>query len=166
MELNRSRNAGLRHCLRHGRADTQIQGHYIPTLAEQVVRQNALHHQRTHINLKSIAIGNPFVHGGATVFGMWETLCTTTATGLPEPVFNETRCDIMAENLPRCMEVTQTCQNHPDDTICEAAEKVCFDGVAGLYHREAAGPPGSRNLYDGNILSRPLFRKATDQFAI
>ncbi|KAJ9347565.1 hypothetical protein DTO027B9_9090 [Paecilomyces variotii] len=126
-------------------------GHYVPTLGAEIVRQNSLHPTRPQVNLKSIAVGNPLVSDADRAFGYWETLCTTNP-GVSEPVFNETRCDIMAENLPRCLEVIKTCNTFPDPAICEAASTVCWDGVIGHYDSEADGLPGSRNRFD---ITRP-----------
>ncbi|KAL1871474.1 hypothetical protein Plec18167_007034 [Paecilomyces lecythidis] len=122
-------------------------GHYVPTLGAEIVRQNGLHPARPQLKLKSIAVGNPLVSFADRAFGYWETLCTTNP-GVAEPVFNETRCDIMAENLPRCLEVISTCNTFPDPAICEAASNVCWDGVISHYDSEADGPPGSRNRFD------------------
>jgi cathepsin A (carboxypeptidase C) len=79
------------------------------------------------------------------MYGYWETLCTTNP-GVPEPVFNRTRCDIMATNMPRCMDVAETCVRNPDPAICHAAETVCYEGVVGWYDDEAG--KGGRNRFD------------------
>jgi hypothetical protein len=88
------------------------------------VSQNILHPKQPQVALKSLAIGNGYVSPLDTAFGYWETLCTTNP-GVDEPVFNETRCDIMAANLPRCMEVLKVCYDHSDPAICQAAAGVC-----------------------------------------
>ena len=49
----------------------------------------------------------------------------------------------MASNLPRCMNLAQVCYDHPDPAICLAAERVCWDGVIGLYDGESY--KGGRN---------------------
>jgi cathepsin A (carboxypeptidase C) len=82
-----------------------------------------------------------------TAFGYWETLCTTKP-GVKTPVFNETRCDIIATNMPRCMQVHDVCLGQPDLAICEAAGTVCYKGFIGLYEDES-GYKGGRNRYDG-----------------
>lgn len=79
------------------------------------------------------------------VFGYWETLCTTNP-GVAEPVFNKTRCDIMAANMPRCMEVMDTCNQNPDPAVCNAAISVCYEGVIGWYDDESYA--GGRNRFD------------------
>jgi cathepsin A (carboxypeptidase C) len=103
-------------------------GHYIPTLAAQIISQNTIYPSRTQVPLKSTLIGNGYVSPLDTTFGYWETLCTTNP-GIPTPIFNATRCDIMASNLPRCLSVAQTCYSHPDPAICLAAQTVCVTGV-------------------------------------
>ncbi|RDW81858.1 carboxypeptidase-4 [Coleophoma cylindrospora] len=120
-------------------------GHYLPTLGAEIVRQNKLHPKQAQVPLKSLAIGNGYVSPLDTAFGYWETLCTTNP-GVKEPVFNATRCDIMATNMPRCLDVAKTCYNHPDPAICAAAEKVCWDGVISWYDSESYA--GGRNRFD------------------
>lgn len=80
-----------------------------------------------------------------SAFGYWETLCTTNP-GVAEPIFNSTRCDIMAANMPRCQEVAEICERNPDPAICNAALSVCWDGVIRWYDDESYG--GGRNRYD------------------
>jgi cathepsin A (carboxypeptidase C) len=121
------------------------QGHYVPTLGAQIVSQNLAYPQRPQVNLKSTFIGNAFVSPLHSVFGYWETLCTTNP-GVKTPVFNETRCDIMAANLPRCLEVGKVCYNHPDPAICKAAAQVCYDGV--LVHYDGETKTVGRNRYN------------------
>jgi len=114
-------------------------GHYLPALGAQIVSQNILHPHHPQVLLKSIAIGNGYVSPRDTTFGYWETLCTTNP-GVDKPVFNETICDIMATNLPRCLSVMKTCYEHPDPMICTAAATVCWEGVVNYYDgQEYAG---------------------------
>jgi cathepsin A (carboxypeptidase C) len=93
-------------------------------------------------------IGNGYVSPLDTAYGYWETLCTTNP-GVEKPVFNETRCDIMAANLPRCVEILKTCYSHPDPAICQAAGMVCWDGVIKYYDGESYA--GGRNRFDITI---------------
>jgi cathepsin A (carboxypeptidase C) len=81
-----------------------------------------------------------------TTFGYWETLCTTNP-GVSTPVFNETRCDILATNMPRCMEVYDVCINSLDPDICKAASSVCYKGIVGWYEDESSHK-GGRNRFD------------------
>jgi len=126
---------------------TRFQGHYVPTLGAQIVTQNLLYPKRPQMNLQSIFVGNAYVSPLDTAFGYWETLCTTNP-GVKSPVFNQTRCDLMATHLPRCLDLSKVCYSHPDVDICEAAGKVCWDGVIHHYDGESGGPPGSRNRFD------------------
>lgn len=122
-----------------------MKGHYLPALGAEIVSQNILHHNRPQVPLKSIAIGNGFVSPLDTTYGYYETLCSTKP-GVKEPVFNETRCNIMATNLPRCMDVAKTCYNHPDPALCNAAGSVCWEGVIKWYDGESY--KGGRNRFD------------------
>ncbi|KAF1919988.1 Alpha/Beta hydrolase protein [Ampelomyces quisqualis] len=121
-------------------------GHYVPALGAQIVSQNQLYPKRTQVNLQSIFVGNGYVSPLDTAFGYWETLCTTNP-GIESPIFNQTRCDIMANHLPRCMDLTRVCYNHPDVEICQAANKVCWEGVIEHYDGESGGE-GGRNRFD------------------
>ena len=109
------------------------------------MKQNILYPQQPQVPLKSVAIGNGLISRPDTIFGYWETLCTTNP-GVPGPIFNQTRCDIMAANMPRCMDVLRTCDSHPDPALCSAAETVCTDGVLALYESESG--VGGRNRFD------------------
>jgi cathepsin A (carboxypeptidase C) len=122
-----------------------LQGHYVPTLGAQIVSQNQLYPKRPQVNLKSIFVGNAYVSPLDTAFGYWETLCTTNP-GVETPIFNQTRCDIMATHLPRCMELSRVCYSHPDPAICQAAETVCWNGV--IVHYDGESGEGGRNRFD------------------
>ncbi|KAF2733640.1 carboxypeptidase Y precursor [Polyplosphaeria fusca] len=121
-------------------------GHYVPTLGAQIVAQNALYPRRPQINLASVFIGNGYVSPSHSAYGYWETLCTTNP-GVDSPIFNETRCDIMAANLPRCMDLSSLCYQHPDPAICLIAETVCVTGVIEYYDGES-GYDGGRNRFN------------------
>ncbi|KAJ5275762.1 hypothetical protein N7524_001915 [Penicillium chrysogenum] len=120
-------------------------GKYIPYLGAEIVTRNQLYPSEPQINLKSCLIGNGFMSSKDITFGYWETLCTTNP-GISTPVFNQTRCDIIAANMPRCMEVYDTCAKGPDLAICTAAYSVCYKGIIGLYEDESK--KGGRNRFD------------------
>lgn len=121
------------------------QGHYTPILGATILAQNVLYPKRVQLNLQSILVGNGFFSPLDTAFGYWETLCTTNP-GVDEPVFNATRCDIIAASLPRCMAVAQTCYDRPDPAVCQAAGNVCWEGVIKWYDSESY--KGGRNRFD------------------
>ncbi|KAI4669144.1 uncharacterized protein J4E79_001187 [Alternaria viburni] len=120
-------------------------GHYVPTLGAEIVTKNLEYPKRPQVNLKSTFTGNAFVSPRDTNFGFWETLCTTNP-GVETPVFNQTRCDIIATNLPRCMALIDVCYKNPDPAICLAADNVCMEGVVLLYDGESGA--GGRNRFD------------------
>jgi cathepsin A (carboxypeptidase C) len=120
-------------------------GHYVPALGAQIVSQNLLYPNRPQINLKSIFTGNGYVSPLDTAFGYWETLCTTNP-GVEEPIFNQTRCDIMSANLPRCLDLARVCYDHPDPAICAVASTVCWFGV--IEHYDGESGAGGRNRFD------------------
>ena len=82
-------------------------------------------------------------------------LCTTNP-GVEKPVFNQTRCDIMAANIPRCGKVLNVCYENPDPAICNAARNVCIQGVTSLYDSES-GHKGGRNRFDSMTLTFLVF---------
>jgi len=77
------------------------------------VSQNTLYPRRPQIPLSKVLIGNGLISPSDRIFGYYETLCTTNP-GVDTPVFNETRCDMMAAAMPRCMDLVHVCYNHPD----------------------------------------------------
>lgn len=122
-------------------------GHYVPALGAQIVAQNILYPNKPQINLKSIFVGNAYVSPLDTAFGYWETLCTTNP-GVEEPIFNQTRCDIMAANIPRCIDLARVCYNHPDPAICQGANQVCWKGVIKHFDGESGSAKPHRNRFD------------------
>lgn len=125
--------------------DEPLQGKYIPYLGAHIIQQNKLYPETPQIRLESCLIGNGLMSLKDTTFGYWETLCTTNP-GVPEPVFNQTRCDIMAASMPRCMNVHDGCIRNPDPAICHAALAVCWEGVMGWFEDEVRA--GGRNRFD------------------
>ena len=120
-------------------------GHYLPTLGAQIVRQNLLYPRRPQIPLASVLIGNGYVSPLDTAFGYWETLCTTNP-GVSRPVFNSTRCDIMAANMQRCIDGSKACYQSKIPEICMAAGGICWEGVIKWYDSESGA--GGRNRFD------------------
>lgn len=121
------------------------QGHYIPYLGTQIVQQNKLYPHEPQVPLKSCLIGNGYMSPMDTIYGYWETLCTTNP-GVGKPTFNETRCEIMAANMPRCMNVAEVCLRNPDPAICHAASSVCYESITRWYDDESG--KGGRNRFD------------------
>lgn len=68
-------------------------------------------------------IGNGLISPSERIFGYYETLCTTNP-GVDKPVFNETRCDMMAAAMPRCMDLVHVCYNHPDPVSAHALSNL------------------------------------------
>ncbi|KAL2842728.1 Alpha/Beta hydrolase protein [Aspergillus pseudoustus] len=126
-------------------ASESYAGRYIPYLCAQIIKQNKLYPDGPQVRLESCLVGNGFMSPMDTTFGYWETLCTVNP-GVLQPVFNDTRCDIMAVNIPRCMELYDICIRNPDPAICHAASDVCYAGVIGWYDGEAG--QGGRNRFD------------------
>ncbi|KAF6811451.1 serine carboxypeptidase [Colletotrichum sojae] len=121
-------------------------GHYIPALAAQILKYNTGSPAPDFkIPLSSVMIGNGYVSPADTTWGYYDTLCTTKP-GVPEPVFNKTRCAGMADALPRCMYLQRACYAFPDPIICGAATNFCMEKVDMLYYGEVG--KGGRNPFD------------------
>ncbi len=114
-------------------------------LGAEILIKNSMYPTQTQVRLKSILVGNGYFSPLYTAYGYWETLCTTNP-GVAEPVFNVTRCDIMAANLPRCQKLRRICYSNPDPAICAAAEEFCWDGV--VVHYDGESYAGGRNRFD------------------
>lgn len=138
-------------------------GHYVPALGAEIVAQNALRPHETQVPLHSIFIGNAYVSPLDVSYGFWETLCTTNP-GVEQPVLNETRCDIMAENMPRCLELAKVCYVHPDPAICRAADSVCEEGVMNYF--DHAGEKGGRNPFDSKSNQHLLLLDQTSSISL
>lgn len=124
-----------------------MKGHYIPTLSAEIIRQNDIHSDSLAIPLKSILIGNGYVSPLDTTYGYYETLCTTKP-GVAEPVFNHTRCQIIADTLPRCLYVYEACYQYPDKDLCKATDQVC-ETIKELFHNESHA--GGRDPFDSKL---------------
>lgn len=128
-------------------ADQTVQGHYIPALSTKIVQRNQRRYDKPMIPLKSVLIGNGYVSPLDTAYGYYETLCTTKP-GVAQPVFNHTRCQIIADALPRCQNAYEACYRYPD--VCKATDESC--GVIGqLFHNESHA--GGRDPFDSKIRS-------------
>ncbi|KAK2054456.1 alpha/beta-hydrolase [Colletotrichum caudatum] len=125
-------------------------GHYIPTLAAEIVRYNTGSPAPDFkVPLASVLIGNGYVSPADTTWGFYDTLCTTKP-GVPEPVFNASTCAKIAAALPRCMYLQEACYKYPDPIVCHAAGAFCYENIDYLYYRDVV--PGGRNPYD---ITRP-----------
>ncbi|KAH7139984.1 Alpha/Beta hydrolase protein [Dactylonectria estremocensis] len=122
-------------------------GHYIPTLAAEIVRYNARLglDSEAKIPLTSVMIGDGFVSPLDTTYGYYDTLCTTKP-GVPEPVFNTTRCTLISEALPRCVYLHEACYEYPDPILCHAADSFCSGEIRALFDNETG--EGGRDPFD------------------
>ena len=121
-------------------------GRYAPTLAAEIVRYNNLRiGPQFKIPLASVMIGNGFVSPLDTLYGYYDTLCTTKP-GVPEPIFNSTRCAQISESMPRCAYLHQACYEYEDAIICQAADNFCMTKIRDLYDDEVGA--GGRDPFD------------------
>ncbi|KAI1077701.1 Alpha/Beta hydrolase protein [Whalleya microplaca] len=121
-------------------------GHYVPTVAAEIIRYNTLRiGPDFKIPLTSIMMGDGFVSPLDSLYGYYDTLCTTKP-GVPKPVFNDTRCTQIAESLPRCAYLHQVCYEYPDTIICQAADSFCSSQISDLFYSESGA--GGRDPFD------------------
>lgn len=123
-------------------------GHYVPTVAAEIVRYNEIETRlggNLTIPLQSVMIGNGFVSPLDITYGYYEMLCTTHP-GVPEPVFNATRCAMISEALPRCMYLHEACYAYPDSILCHAADEFCSSQIRYFYDKESG--EGGRDPFD------------------
>lgn len=118
-------------------------------LSAEIIRQNQIHNNGSVISLESVMIGNGYVSPLDTTYGYYETLCTTKP-GVEEPVFNDTRCQIIADALPRCLYVYEACYRYPDKALCKATDQVCGT-IKELFHNESHA--GGRDPFDSKLPS-------------
>ncbi|KAJ4212741.1 hypothetical protein NW759_011381 [Fusarium solani] len=123
-------------------------GHYVPTVAAEIVRYNKLDpglRSGLEIPLKSVMIGDGFVSPLDTTYGYYDTLCTTKP-GVDTPIFNETRCTQIREALPRCVSLHESCYQNPDPILCHAADSFCSGQIRALFDSETG--EGGRDPFD------------------
>lgn len=85
------------------------------------------------IKLKGIMVGNGLMDQRTQRRGNWETACTSSGSGRPEPIFNGSQCARVAETAPRCEALMQACEDsgHAVD-VCNLSEKYCMDNSFAL----------------------------------
>ena len=121
-------------------------GRYAPALTAEITRYNNMRMGPDFkIPLVSIMIGNGFVSPLDTMYGYYDTLCTTKP-GVTEPVFNSTRCTQIAEAMPRCAHLHEACYDYEDAIICQAADGFCMAEIRDLYDDEVG--EGGRDPFD------------------
>ena len=121
-------------------------GRYAPTLAAEIVRYNNLRvGPEFKIRLASVMIGNGFVSPLDTLYGYYDTLCTTKPR-LIAPVFNATRCAQIADAMPRCAHLHKACYEYEDAIICQAVDNFCMTEIRDLYDDEVGA--GGRDPFD------------------
>jgi cathepsin A (carboxypeptidase C) len=109
-------------------------GHYIPQFASEI-----LAHEKTNINLKSVAIGNGLTDG-LTQYAYYRPMACGEG-GYPS-VLSDTQCDAMDKAYPRCANLIESCYNSQSLWSCVPASMVCNGAMIGPYQRTG------KNVYD------------------
>ena len=109
-------------------------GHYIPVFAAEI-----LSHKKRNINLKSVLIGNGLTDG-KTQYAYYEPMACGKG-GWPA-VLDESECRSMANALPRCQSLIQSCYDTDSVWTCVPASIYCNNQMMGPY--QSTG----QNVYD------------------
>lgn len=107
-------------------------GHYVPGFASEI-----LSHKDRNINLKSILIGN-----GCTDSLIQDAYYRPMACGgggWPS-VLSESECRSMDNALPRCQQLTKSCQDSESAWTCFPATIYCNNALMGPYMRTGLNP--------------------------
>lgn len=109
-------------------------GHYVPVFANEI-----LSHKDRNINLKSIMIGN-----GCTDSLIQQDYYQPMACGEGgyDSVLSESECQSMKNAIPRCHQLTKSCQDSGSAWTCFPATIYCNNAFLGPYSRTGL------NVYD------------------
>ncbi|KAI8634611.1 putative carboxypeptidase Y like protein A [Xylariaceae sp. FL1651] len=109
-------------------------GHYIPVFASEI-----LSHKNRNINLQSIAIGNGLTDPHTQYTQYPPMAC---GEGGYKAVLEPSECQSMANALPRCQSLLQSCYNSESAWNCVPATIYCNNAMIGPYQRAGF------NVYD------------------
>lgn len=108
-------------------------GHYVPTYVHHILQSRRQEFEDAFWgNITSIILVNAVVDGTSSRVGAYDLLCNAT-TG---PIFNETICDLMLEELPDCQAANQWCLDTYSKIACSWAESICGSGIGKYYAAE------------------------------
>lgn len=110
-------------------------GHYVPVFASEI-----LSHADRSFDLTSVLIGNGLTDP-LTQYPEYEKMACTEESGY-KPVLDETECEGMLANLPRCLSFIESCYESESVFSCVPASIYCNNGQIGPYQKTG------RNVYD------------------
>ncbi|KAI8548715.1 hypothetical protein RHMOL_Rhmol07G0295300 [Rhododendron molle] len=118
-------------------------GHYVPQLAYTILSNNKITNQ-TVINLKGIAIGNPYIDDGTTVKGIYDYYWTHALISDETHAGITRHCDFVSGNFSR------TCKLYRNQAFVEHGKLDLYDIYAPLCNSSApkTPSPGSVNNFD------------------
>ncbi|KAI9303429.1 Alpha/Beta hydrolase protein [Cunninghamella echinulata] len=109
-------------------------GHYIPSIANYILERNkglTLENQGNRINLETIGIGNGLI----SILIQDQYAVTMACNSTYGSVLNETDCNIMKQNTPKCIQRMEKCKRTGKQTDCVSATKYCANYVEKIYRR-------------------------------
>ncbi|CAO3599018.1 unnamed protein product [Absidia cylindrospora] len=115
-------------------------GHYIPAIADYILEMNRSPNlpPNQYINLESIGIGNGITD--VLIQDQYaETMACHSSYG---SVLSQEDCDEMKDNIPRCTELMQICEDTGTEKDCYKATTYCARHVEDIYLRSG------RDIYD------------------
>ncbi|XP_058223490.1 serine carboxypeptidase 1-like isoform X1 [Rhododendron vialii] len=137
-------------------------GHYVPQLAYTILSNNKITNQ-TVINLKGIAIGNPYIDDSTTGKGIYDYYWTHALISDETHAGITRHCDFVSGNFSR------TCKLYRNQAFVEHGKLDLYDIYAPLCNSSApkTPSPGSvnnfdpcSNIYVASYLNLPEVQKA------
>ncbi|KAF6012652.1 carboxypeptidase C [Brettanomyces bruxellensis] len=110
-------------------------GHYLPAFAAEI-----LSHPERSFNLTSLLIGNGLTDP-LNQYPEYHTMACSYENGY-KPVLDEEACASMADTLPRCISLIESCYNTESVFACVPASIYCNNGQMGPYQKTG------KNVYD------------------
>ncbi|KAI9490418.1 Alpha/Beta hydrolase protein [Zychaea mexicana] len=115
-------------------------GHYIPAIATEIVDGNNLAAaETTHVNLKSLLIGNGLTDPSVQYGYYGDMACNNTYY----PVLEQSACDKMEQAYPECKKLIEMCYEDPVPRTCIPASRICNEALLEPYYALSG-----RNPYD------------------
>ncbi|KAF7138715.1 hypothetical protein RHSIM_Rhsim07G0231300 [Rhododendron simsii] len=137
-------------------------GHYVPQLAYTILSNNKITNQ-TVINLKGIAIGNPYIDDSTTGKGIYDYYWTHALISDETHAGITRHCDFVSGNFSR------TCKLYRNQAFVEHGKLDLYDIYAPLCNSSAPKTPSAgsvnnfdpcSNIYVASYLNLPEVQKA------
>ncbi|CAI5760457.1 unnamed protein product [Candida verbasci] len=129
-------------------------GHYIPVFASEI-----LTHPERSFNLTSVLIGNGLTDP-LTQYEYYQPMAC--GKGGEPSVLDEDECQAMADSIPRCQSLIQSCYDSESVWSCVPATVYCNNAQMGPYQRTGRNVYDIRTMCEGNSLCYKGLEYITD----